>query len=100
MKKDGNLLKILRQFETGKGDNDVKEDSGKRSAKLQGDIEMTDAIFDRKMLDLEDLVFTQISCQIRNANFPMDHSESKRKDMKKFMFQHSNQNLTMMTRNS
>lgn len=75
MQADGSLLKILRQLESGKEDDVVKEDLGKKKAQFDDDDD-NDAIFDRTMLDLDDLVFTQGShfmsnkkCQLPDGSF-------------------------------
>lgn len=81
MKSDSFLLKILRQLETGKGDDDDQEDKGRQSRKRKEMIdddpmEGSQMVGSRKVLDLEDLVFAQGShfmankkCQLPDGSF-------------------------------
>lgn len=84
MENDSALLKILRQLETGKGDEaDDEEKSKSKRRKLDGDDEdeamedtSTKISGSRKVVELEDLVFTQGShfmankkCQLPDGSF-------------------------------
>lgn len=85
MKNDSSLLKILRQLETGKGEDndDLEEKSKVKKRKLNDDDDDDEAMDDgnkiegaRKVLELEDLMFTQGShfmankkCQLPDGSF-------------------------------
>lgn len=83
MKSDSSLLKILRQLETGKGDDEDHEDRGRQNKKrkeLADDDPMdgtsSQVLGSRKVLELEDLVFAQGShfmankkCQLPDGSF-------------------------------
>lgn len=90
MKNDAALLKILRQLETGKGDDEEFEEKSK--TKKRKTEEDDDAMDDgskvegaRKILELDDLAShrDRISWPARSASCPMAHSENSARATKK-----------------
>lgn len=80
MRNDPSLLKILRQLETGKGDDENQEDKSKIKKRKDNDDNGTSGNKQvggsRKVIELEDLMFTQGShfmankkCQLPDGSF-------------------------------
>ena len=80
MRNDPSLLKILRQLETGKGDDENQEDKSKIKKRKDNDGNDTSGSKQvggsRKVIELEDLMFTQGShfmankkCQLPDGSF-------------------------------